>query len=105
MKKTPIFVGMTLGAIAGLFAAIPDGLGLKIVMMSIGAVAGTAVGGAISRIGERGRKIPLQKDSIPGVGLSSEDRMKTYWRDKGKIYPMPGHPDPEGATRDPDQLF
>ncbi len=31
--------------------------------------------------------------------------MKTYWRDKGKIYPMPGHPDPEGATRDPDQLF
>ncbi|RZI40141.1 hypothetical protein EGT07_25140 [Herbaspirillum sp. HC18] len=105
MKKLPPWVGMAVGALIGLFTSIPDSVGLKIVMMSIGALAGTAVGAAISRIGERNHKMRLQQDSIPGVGFSPEERMRTYWRDKGKIYPMSGHPDPEGATRDPDQLF
>lgn len=105
MKKLPLWGGMAVGALIGLFTSIPDGVGLKIVMMSIGALAGAAVGAAISRTGERSHKMPFHKDSIPGVGFSPEERMRTYWRDKGKIYPMLGHPDPEGATRDPDQLL
>ncbi len=105
MKKLLIFGGMVTGSLVGLFTSLPDAVGLKIVMISIGALAGTAVGLAISRIGGRSHMTPLQKDPIPGVGFSPEERMRTYWRDKGKIYPMSGHPDPEGATRDPDQLL
>lgn len=105
MKKLPVFVGMMLGALIGLLTSLPDGMGLKIIMMSLGALAGTAVGLAISRIGRRSHMTPLQKDPIPGVGFSPEERMRTYWRDKGTIYPMSGHPDPEGATGDPDQLL
>lgn len=105
MKKLPILGGIAVGALIGLFTSISDGMGLKIVMMFIGALAGTAVGTAISRTGERSHRMPFKKDSIPAVGFPPEERMTTYWRDKGKIYPMPGHPDPEGATRDPDQLL
>ena len=104
MKKFPILAGMALGAILGLMTSIPDSSGLKIVMMSIGALAGIAVGGAISRMLSKGPSMPLRKDSGSNIGFSPEERMSTYWRDKGKIYPMPGHPDPEGVTRDLDHL-
>ena len=101
MRKVALFVGPVLGAGVGLLTSLTDGIGLKIVMMLIGAVAGAAIGGAISRIGrKRNHESPVQRDSIPGVGFSSEDPMKNYWLDRGEIYPMPGHPDPEGARRD-----
>ena len=103
MKKTPIFVGMALGAIAGLFVAIPDGLGLKIVMMSIGAVAGTAVGGAISRMGKKGTLPLYEAEESYGQGTSPEDRMNNFWRDKGKVVPFSGPPDPEGTSHDFDR--
>lgn len=105
MKKLPVLVGATVGAFIGLFTSISDGTGLKIVMMFFGALAGTAVGAAIWRTGKSSHKISFQRDSIPGVGFSPEEQLRTYWRDKGKIYPMSGHPDPDGATRDPDQLL
>ena len=103
MRKGTLLVGLMLGAAVGLLASLTDGIGLKIVMMAIGAVTGIAVGGAL-RIGKRNNKPPPRSASIPGVGLSFEDQMSTYWRDKGKIYPMPGHPDPEGVRRDLDLM-
>ena len=78
----------------GLLTALQDGVELKIVMMSIGAVAGAAIGGALSRMTNRK---PVQPKSIPGMGSFSEEQIRNYWRDKGEIYPAPGHPDPEGA--------
>ena len=93
-----------LGAGVGLLTSLTDGIGLKIVMMCIGAVAGLAVGGALSRIGKKDTGQPLRSDAIPGLGFSSEDQMRTYWRDKGKSHPMPGHPDPEGVRRDLDMM-
>lgn len=105
MKKLVIAGGMLVGALIGLFATMSDGLGLKIVMMSIGAVIGFALGAGISQFGRRG-EIPLaEEDSVSGIGFALDERMATYWRDKGKIYPMTGHPDPEGATRDPDDFL
>ncbi len=101
MRKVALFVGLALGAGVGLLTSLTDGIGLKIVMMSIGAVVGAAIGGAMSRIGNRNHKPMVRRDSIPGVGVSSEDPMRNYWLDKGEIYPMPGHPDPEGARREP----
>lgn len=105
MKKLSALVGMLIGALIGLFATISDELGLKIVMLSVGALAGTAVGMAISRIRRQEKQSKLNRAFLPGTELFPGDRASTYWRDKGRIYPMPGHPDPEGATRDPDDLL
>ena len=97
IRNALLLVGILLGAIVGLLSSLADGTALKIVMMVIGAIAGGAIGGALSRIGNR---TALHRNSIPEMGFSPDDRMKTYWRDKGEIYPMPGHPDPEGARRE-----
>ena len=99
MRTIALFIGLVLGACVGLLTSLSDGIGLKIVMMSIGAVTGAAIGGALSRTATRK---PVQRDSIPGMGSFSEEQMRNYWRDKGNIYPTPGHPDPEGARRDTD---
>ena len=96
-KNALLVVGMALGAIVGLLASLGDSSGLKIVMMAIGGTAGAAIGGALSRIGKRAA---LRRDSVPETDFPSHDRMRTFWRDKGEIYPMPGHPDPEGARRE-----
>ena len=104
MRIVALLVGLILGAAVGLLASLTDGIGLKIVMMAIGAVGGIAVGGALSRIGKKDAGLSPLSDSISGLGFSSEDQMRTYWRDKGKSYPMPGHPDPEGARRDIDLM-
>ena len=103
MKKTPIFVGMALGASVGLFTAIPDSLGLKIVMMSIGAVAGAAIGGVFSRSGKNSTMATREADNSYGLGASAEDRMNNFWRDKGKVVPFSGPPDPEGNSHDFDR--
>ena len=94
MRKGILVIGLIFGACVGLLTSLADGIGLKIVMMSIGAVVGAAIGGALARAGGRER---LRRDSIPGVGFSPEEHARNHWRDKGEIYPMPGHPDPEGA--------
>jgi hypothetical protein len=94
---------MTLGAIVGLLTALPDGLGLKIVMMSIGAVAGAAIGGAFSRSRKKSRIAMREADDSYGLGTSAEDRMTNFWRDKGKVVSFSGPPDPEGTRDDFDQ--
>lgn len=96
-RNVLLLIGMALGAIVGLLSSLGDSTGLKIVMIAIGGIAGAAIGGALSRVGKR---TAHQRDSFPEIGFSPDDRMKTYWRDKGEIYPMPGHPDPEGARRE-----
>lgn len=101
MRKGILLVGLILGACVGLLASLTDGTGVKIVMMSIGAVAGAAIGGAFSKTG---RRKPIQPDSIPGMGSFFDEQMRNYWRDKGEIYPMPGHPDPEGARGEFDRM-
>jgi len=103
MKKTPIFVGMALGASVGLFTAIPDSLGLKIVMMSIGAVAGAAIGGALSRPGKKSAMVLHEAAESFGQGTSARDRMRNFWRDKGKTVRFSGPPDPEGTRHDFDR--
>lgn len=105
MKKTPIFVGMALGAIVGLFTAIPDGVGLKIVMMSIGALVGVAVGGAIARIGNKDRPPKFDDDTLAGLGVTPNDLMQNYWRDKGRL-PLSSPLEPEHGHHqfDPDHF-
>lgn len=94
MRKIVLLIAVILGASVGLLTSLTDGIGVKIVMMSIGAIAGAAIGGALARAGRK--KLP-PSESIPGMGTFSEEQMRNYWRDKGEIYPMPGHPDPQSA--------
>lgn len=105
MKKLPLWVGMAVGALIGLFTSIPDGVGLKIVMMSIGALAGAAVGGAIARIGKKGRALKSADDALAGLGVTPEDLARNYWRDKGRP-PLTSPLEPEHGHHqfDPDKL-
>jgi hypothetical protein len=76
-----IIVGMAVGLVVGL-----DGdRGLRIVMMFFGALAGAALGGAITKIGGRESATWVDRSKvIPGLGMSSEDFAANYWRDKGR---------------------
>lgn len=103
MKKLPIFIGIVVGALVGLLASVSDGFGLKIVMMSIGALAGTAIGGAFSRSRKDRARAVYEADESYGLGTSPEDRMENFWRDKGKVVPFSGPPEPEGTSHDFDR--
>lgn len=97
MARTALLFGCILGAGSGLLASVPDALGVKIVMMSIGALAGVAISGAFSRL--RRRK-PPEHDPFVERTFPAHDPALTHWRDTGEIYPMPGHPDPEGGRHE-----
>ncbi|WP_420475248.1 hypothetical protein [Noviherbaspirillum sp. ST9] len=105
MKKLPILVGTMAGALIGLFTSIPDDVGLKIVMISIGALAGVAVGGAIAGIGQKGIALKSDDDALAGLGVTPEDLARNYWRDKGRP-PLTSPLEPEHGHHqfDPDKL-
>jgi hypothetical protein len=105
VRKKSIFVCIVLGSSIGLFATIPEGIGLKIVMMSIGAIAGAAIGGAIARFRNSKGASPLKRetDAFIGLGVEPEDLMHNYWRDKGRL-PLTDPLEPERGDHmfDPD---
>lgn len=105
MKKLPLFIGIVVGALIGLFTSISEGLGLKIVMMSIGALVGVAIGGAIAQIGKTGRVLKSNDDALAGFGVTPEDIAQNYWRDKGRP-PLTSSLTPEHGHHqfDPDKL-
>lgn len=82
MKKLPILVGIAVGGAFGLFSSIHDDAGLKIVMIFLGALTGLAIGGAFERIGESAQVWPFQNDALDGLGVTSEDIARNYWRDQ-----------------------
>lgn len=83
MRKL-IFIGfIVLGTLLGLVLAASASWGARLVVMSFGALAGAAVGGAFSGIGKRGRAPELRDEALRGLGTTSEDLMDNYWRDEG----------------------
>ena len=103
MKKFPIVVGMALGASVGLFTTISDGAGLKIVMMAIGIVAGAAIASAFARRSKMTGIALHEEDESFGQGISARDRLRNFWRDKGKTVRFMDPPDFGGTHRDFDQ--
>ena len=103
MKKLPLWGGMAVGALIGLFTSIPDGVGLKIVMMSIGVVAGAAVGGAFSPRWKNDEMELQESDESFGQGTSARDRMRNFWRDKGRPVRFSEPPDFDGTGHNFDQ--
>lgn len=79
-----IFVGFIVaGSAVGLLASLGDGWGLKLLMVSFGALVGAAVGGGLAKIGRGGRHAVREHQTLRGLGTTPEDLMDNYWRDEG----------------------
>lgn len=89
MRKAIFLFFLLLGIGAGYLPARNDDLGLRIVMMAVGALFGGAIGGGLSQIGKRQshrRRLLTEEEIEPipgGGGSSSRDLAANYWRDKG----------------------
>ncbi|MGQ0597203.1 hypothetical protein [Aquabacterium sp.] len=85
-----IFIGfLILGVIAGLLSAWYDRWGMKLAMIAIGALVGSAIGGGLANLVQR-KKVLTDVDDFTGdrtlhnpLGTSSDDLSANYWRDKG----------------------
>jgi hypothetical protein len=79
-----IFVGsIVVGAAIGLLSTLGDDWGLKLLMVSLGALVGTAVGGGLSKIGRGGSCALREGRALRGLGTTPEDLLDNYWRDEG----------------------
>ena len=96
MRKA-IFIGFTmLGAALGLFSAMTESIGVQIVMSSVGAVAGAAIGGGLASIGRRLQRGRIQNDEEPtSLERAHEEQVKNYWLDRGRLTAAPGLPNPD----------
>lgn len=83
MRKLVFLFFVVLGAGVGLFSSIKEDWGVRVVLMLFGAIAGGAVGGALSGIEGRWQRIPQPEvDALRGLSTTDEDRMDNYWRDE-----------------------
>ena len=106
MRKALFMIFVAAGAVAGSIAAMDGDWGLRVVMMTIGAVVGAAIGGAVTRVGKRRANLrPVGLGEPYGQGTSAEDRDRNYWRDKGNPPLMkPPSAEPDRHMFDPDRL-
>lgn len=96
MRKATLIGFIVLGTALGLFCARTDSIGVQIVMGSVGAVAGVAIGGALSGIGKRrqlGR--PQNDEEVTALESAQEEPVKNYWLDRGRLTAAPGLPNPD----------
>ena len=84
MRKLIFISFIVFGATVGLFSALHDDWGVKAVMMTVGAVVGTVLGGALTNLGRRSRSsLTFESDDAYGQGTTAKDRDRNYWRDRG----------------------
>lgn len=95
MRKTVFLFFVLLGAAAGVFGVLYESVGLKIVLGSIGAVAGTAVGGALSGIARRRHRPTVNFDNADGLADVQKEHIRNYWLDRGRVTASPGLPHPD----------
>ena len=106
MRKALFFIFVAAGAGVGLASALTDDWGVKVVMVTIGAVTGAAIGGSNSGIAARVRKKQeFDSSAVPGQGTTPMDMMDNYWRDTGRP-PLTSALEPEHGRHqfDPDKL-
>lgn len=106
MRKFILIGFIALGSLIGLLSATKDDWATRAVMMGIGALVGTAVGGGLTRMGSR--KLPAQSswlDEPQGQGTPEDELVRNYWRDRGHP-PFMKPPDalPDKHIFDPDKL-
>ena len=98
MRKLLLIGFIVLGALIGLLSAANDGSATRIVMVGIGALFGVAIGGAIAGFGRAKGALKWERDAIPGMGVTSDDLVANYWRDRGHP-PFMKPPDAEAESR------
>lgn len=106
MRKSILFACIAIGGLVGLLVAVHDAWSVRAVMISIGCVAGAAIGGAIGRVarGERARG-PEALDASFGMGSGPDDRDQNYWRDRGHPpFMRPTRSEPDRHMLDPDRV-
>lgn len=106
MRKSILFFCIAAGGLAGLLAAAQEHWSVQAVMVSMGGVAGAAIGGAIGRMTRRtGARRPVALDAALGMGTATDDRDRNYWRDKGHPpFMQPPRSEPDRHMLDPDRL-
>ena len=97
MRKLILIFFVLLGAAIGLLASTNGGIGLRIVMACVGALFGTAIGGALSRRSRQASGAPVGDDGSAGCDNPDNQRMNNYWLDRGRPTAAPGLPHPEDA--------
>jgi hypothetical protein len=95
MRKTFFIISILLGSAVGVFAALNESVGLKIVLGSIGAVAGTAIGGALTGIGGRRSRSHAQFNETDELAAAQDEKARNYWLDRGRLTSSPGLPHPD----------
>lgn len=110
MRKAIFLFFLLLGIGVGYLPARNDDWGLRIVMMAVGALFGGAIGGGLSQIGKRQRRLPLrteeENEPIPGMGTSGRDLAANFWRDEGHPQFMkPPRPEHGNQMLDADKNF
>ena len=83
MRKIIFIFFILTGATVGVFSAWDGDWGLRVVMMTFGAVVGSAIGGGLARIGRKTKLTRKEGNVIPGLGTTTEDLAANFWRDKG----------------------
>ena len=97
MRKLILIFFILLGAAIGLLASMNGGIALRIVKACVGALFGTAIGGALSRRGRQTSVAPVGDDGLNGHDSPDNQRMSNYWLDRGRPTAAPGLPHPEDA--------
>lgn len=95
MRKTLFVIFILLGSAVGAFTALNESVGLKIVLGSIGAVAGAAVGGALAGIGRRRGRSRAQFNEADELAAVQDEQARNYWLDQGRLTAAPGLPHPD----------
>ncbi len=97
MRKL-IFIGfIVLGAAMGMFAALEEGNGLKVVFACVGSIVGAAVGGALSQIGRQRGRSTIHDDGKDGLVAVQDEQARNYWLDRGRPTASPGLPHAEDS--------
>lgn len=97
MRKI-VFIGfIVLGAAMGIFAALEEDGGLKVVFACLGGIVGAAVGGALSQIGRRRGRSTIHDDGTDGLVAVQDEQIWNYWLDRGRPTASPGLPHAEDS--------
>ena len=83
MRKVIFIFFIVTGATVGVFSAWDGDWGLRVVMMTLGAVVGIVIGGGLARMGRKAKLTWKDENVIPGLGTTTEDLAANFWRDKG----------------------
>jgi hypothetical protein len=104
MRKSILFACIAIGGLAGLLVAAYDAWSVRAVMISIGCVAGAAIGGGRIATGAGVRR-PEAHDASFGMGSGPDDRDRNYWRDGGHPpFMRPSRSEPDRHMLDPDRV-